>query len=151
MTAPCDESQSHPSRPTRSSPARSRLPGGQRNGSGGRGGRAANAGVDRSKTPPPHIRKSESILSLPSASAFRHAYACPFPPGDGYRNSLLATPAGLTIARTDGRKEGLTARGFDIGVSQEAFALPRRICRATSTVARNALLIRYVALLHVRI
>lgn len=39
---------------------------------------------------PAYIRRSESIPSLPSTPACRHAYARPFSPEDGYRNSLPA-------------------------------------------------------------
>jgi len=80
LTAPCDESQSHPSRPIRSSSARPQL-------SCFLGAAEWKQGVDRSKTPPPHIRESESI-SL--SSAFRHAYSRPFSLEDRYRNSLPA-------------------------------------------------------------
>lgn len=78
---------------------------GQRNGSRGY---TENAEVDRSKTPPPHIRESESILSLPSASSFRHAYTRPFSLEDieiRYRICTIST--GLTIVRVE---KGLSLR-----------------------------------------
>jgi len=80
---------------------------------------AGSIGVDRSKTPPPHVRGSESILSrcLPPPHPCRHAYARLLSSEDGYRNSLpAATPAGLTIARKEKGKKGFSVKGLDIGV-----------------------------------
>lgn len=81
LTAPCDESQSHPSRPTRSTPVSWKQREDRVTGS---------IGVDRSKTPPPHVRGSESILSrcLPPPHPCRHVYARLLSSEDGYRNSL---------------------------------------------------------------
>lgn len=76
LTAPCYESQSHhPSQ----RPDRARLdpgfPAFRAVGGGWRETRCERDTPrgDRSKTPPPHIRGSESILSLPSTPARRHA------------------------------------------------------------------------------
>lgn len=140
------ESQSpSPFPTTRSSPARPRLPcfpGPWREGGGGGGGRGTLRGRytrgDRSKTPPPHIR--ESILSLPSTPACRHAYARPFSPEDGYRNSLPAlrdprgTYDGRRVAAAVAAAGGLIAKGFDTGVFQEALIRP-----TSTTSASNAI------------
>lgn len=121
LTAPCDESQSHPSRPDRAwhDPGFLEAAGGQ--------GCGEHRGRQVENSAPARPRKRVNTITLPSTPACRHAYARLLSSEDGYRNSLPAArlPRDLRLRERRGER-GLSVKGLDIGVLQEA-----SICRST--------------------